>query len=93
MLHDILEISERDEAPKFIGTKIFCIFFCFEWIVRFGAFRRKRDGLKDAWFVFDSVLVTSMVLETWVFTFIVFIMGGGGSAAGGGGNMGILRLA
>jgi voltage-gated sodium channel len=45
--------------------QFFCVYFSFEWFVRFMAFRRKLDGRKDAWFVFDSVLVLLMVMETW----------------------------
>jgi len=78
--------------PVFIVVdNLFCGFFSFEWLVRFASFRRKRDGLKDAWFTFDSVLVAMMVLETWVMTLITLITTGAGGA--GMGNTGILRMA
>ena len=35
-------------------------------MMRFGAFRRKIDCLKDLWFKFDTVLVILMVAETWI---------------------------
>jgi hypothetical protein len=68
----------------------FCSYFSFEWIVRFCAFKRKRDSLRDRWFVFDSVLVFFMVGETWLMSALILIMGGTNS--GGMGNASILRL-
>jgi len=59
----------------------FCIFFSFEWFVRFASFRHKRDGLKDAWFVFDSALVFLMVMETWVMTGIIVASGDEGGSS------------
>jgi len=67
----------------------FCVYFTGEWIVRFMAFKKKRNGLKDGWFVFDSLLVFMMVMETWVMLIIIAAMGGGESPMGG---VGILRL-
>eukprot|EP00928_Gymnodinium_smaydae_P096096 TRINITY_DN8416_c0_g2_i2.p1 TRINITY_DN8416_c0_g2~~TRINITY_DN8416_c0_g2_i2.p1 ORF type:complete len:579 (+),score=75.29 TRINITY_DN8416_c0_g2_i2:22-1737(+) len=52
------------------------------------AFQRKRDGLKDSWFVFDSGLVMLSVLDTWVMQIIVAFSG----SADGGFNASILRL-
>merc|ERR1719174_3299511 len=74
-----------------IAENFFCVFFSFEWIVRFLSFRRKVNGLKDAWFVFDSIMVTMMVLETWIFTLLILIFIP--EAGGGAGNGGIMRLA
>jgi voltage-gated sodium channel len=69
----------------------FCVYFTWEWICRFLAFKRKRDGLKDAWFVFDSCLVFLMVMETWVITAILALLGREGASPLGG-NTAILRL-
>eukprot|EP00928_Gymnodinium_smaydae_P038324 TRINITY_DN2645_c0_g2_i1.p1 TRINITY_DN2645_c0_g2~~TRINITY_DN2645_c0_g2_i1.p1 ORF type:complete len:582 (+),score=100.45 TRINITY_DN2645_c0_g2_i1:355-2100(+) len=68
----------------------FCIYFSTEWYIRFRAFHRKCHGLRDYWFVFDSLLVLMMVLETWVFSFVVVARGSGGSPLGG--NTAIVRL-
>merc|ERR1711870_66725 len=68
----------------------FCVYFSFEWLARFMAFARKRDCLKDAWFVFDSALVSTMVLETWVLMVIMLAINSDGS--GSLGNPGFLRL-
>ena len=42
---------------------LFCVYFCVELGFRFGAFKQKKNCAKDAWFVFDSVLVGLMVPE------------------------------
>jgi len=68
----------------------FCTYFTFEWIVRFMSFQTKRNGLRDGWFVFDSLLVFMMVMETWVLLIVMAAMGGGGGSPIGGTS--ILRL-
>lgn len=68
-----------------VADNFFCVYFTAEVIIRFLAFARKLDCLKDGWFKFDSVLVTLMVGETWVMPFV-------GGASGGMGNLSILRL-
>jgi len=50
---------------------LFVAIFLSEMAVRFAAFERKRNVLRDAWFIFDSALVLAMVLESWVLTLIV----------------------
>lgn len=47
----------------------FCSYYVFEWIVRFMALKRKLDGLRDKFFVLDTFLVVSVVLDTWIFLF------------------------
>jgi len=74
-----------------IAEHSFCAYFSFEWFVRFCAFKKKRNGLRDGWFVFDSLLVLMMVLETWVMN--VFLLASGAGSGGGLGNASILRLA
>jgi len=54
------------DAVFIVGENIFCIYFAFEILVRFGAFKKKRDCSRDAWFVFDGMLVVLMVIETWI---------------------------
>mmetsp|Transcript_41434 Transcript_41434/g.118266 ORF Transcript_41434/g.118266 Transcript_41434/m.118266 type:complete len:696 (-) Transcript_41434:239-2326(-) len=80
-----------DAEPVFqIAEHFFCSYFTFEWVVRFGAFKRKLNGLRDAWFVFDSFMVVMMVGETWVMSILLLAVGSGGG--GGLGNASILRL-
>jgi voltage-gated sodium channel len=54
----------------------FCVYFTFEWIARFMSFKSKANCGRDAWFVFDSILVFMMVMETWVIPIIMSIVGG-----------------
>mmetsp|Transcript_13993 Transcript_13993/g.31724 ORF Transcript_13993/g.31724 Transcript_13993/m.31724 type:complete len:760 (-) Transcript_13993:125-2404(-) len=73
-----------------VAEHFFCVYFSFEWFVRFMSFRRKRDGMGDGWFMFDTCLVSMMVMETWVMTVVIILLGGSG--ADGLGNASILRL-
>jgi hypothetical protein len=58
-----------------IAEHAFCIYFSFEWYVRFQSFANKLDGRKDCWFVFDSSLVFMMVLETWIMNTVSVLTG------------------
>lgn len=66
----------------------FCVLFLVELIVRFAAFAKKLDCLKDAWFKFDLALVVMMVVETWMFPLMSIFAG----RSGPGFSMGPLRL-
>mmetsp|Transcript_45029 Transcript_45029/g.84592 ORF Transcript_45029/g.84592 Transcript_45029/m.84592 type:complete len:826 (-) Transcript_45029:61-2538(-) len=77
--------------PVFICAEmLFCFYFSVEITVRFMAFKRKRDCLNDPWFVFDSLLVMMMILETWVVTLVLLITKKESGA--GLGNASVLRL-
>ncbi|CAJ1362352.1 unnamed protein product [Effrenium voratum] len=65
------------DAVFIIVENSFCVYFVFELAVRFGAFKVKRNCFRDAWFMFDSVLVALMVFETWILTIAVAAMGSG----------------
>jgi len=72
-----------------VMDNLFCAFFVFEITVRFMAFNKKCDALRDAWWVFDFVLVAFMVWETWVQVALYLMMSpGGGSHA----HLTILRI-
>jgi len=75
------------ELQFLIAENIFCFYFLLEWIIRFLAFRNKCDGIQDGWFVFDSFLVLSMVVETWVITLYQVVSSGGKTP-----KLGFLRL-
>jgi voltage-gated sodium channel len=49
-----------------IMENVFCVYFTGEVLIRLIAYRKKRMCFTDAWFVFDSILVTFMVLEVWI---------------------------
>lgn len=51
----------------FLAENFFCVYFTAEILIRFFAFEEKRACLRSGWFVFDSVLVFLMILETWIF--------------------------
>jgi len=80
-----------DAEPVYqFAENFFCTYFTFEWFVRWKAFRHKRDGLKDAWFVFDGSLMVIMIAETWVLTAIIYFSGAGQSS--GLGNLTTFKL-
>mmetsp|Transcript_37206 Transcript_37206/g.71530 ORF Transcript_37206/g.71530 Transcript_37206/m.71530 type:complete len:670 (-) Transcript_37206:184-2193(-) len=79
-----------DAQPLYqIIEHCFCIFFAFEWTIRFSAFKDKKTAFRDAWFAFDSLLVVFLVTETWVMSAIVLLMGEGTTI----GKISILRMA
>jgi len=73
-----------------VAENFFCFYFTFEVIVRFSAFAEKWRCLVDAWFVFDSVLVTMMIFETWAMTIWSATSGAGSQSPLG--DASILRL-
>mmetsp|Transcript_69349 Transcript_69349/g.203558 ORF Transcript_69349/g.203558 Transcript_69349/m.203558 type:complete len:617 (-) Transcript_69349:194-2044(-) len=80
-------------APGFqVMAHAFCLFFTFELSVRFLAFEDKRLFYKDWWFIFDSFLLLLMILETWVMSVIILIMGSGADALASMGDASILRI-
>jgi voltage-gated sodium channel len=79
-----------EAEPVFIiAENLFCTYFTAEWLIRFMSFERKIWGLNDNWFMFDTALVTMMVLETWVAVAIVLILNDDGFSLG---DVAILRL-
>mmetsp|Transcript_88436 Transcript_88436/g.156840 ORF Transcript_88436/g.156840 Transcript_88436/m.156840 type:complete len:614 (+) Transcript_88436:31-1872(+) len=86
------DYSARNETPAnlydgewyFIFLEnLFAVYFTGEILIRFVAYRVKFKCLYDAWFVFDSALVTLMVMETWVMPFV---------GTSGMGQLSVLRL-
>lgn len=87
----------REQLEFSVMNHFFCAYFFLEWLMRFGAFRRKLNGLRDAWFCFDGFMAILMVLETWLMPVVMLIVhhgqGGGNSSLGGGSILRLLRLA
>ncbi|CAJ1337877.1 unnamed protein product [Effrenium voratum] len=59
------------EPPFIVVENLFCTYFFAEVFIRFMAFAQKSRCLRDRWFVFDSLLVLTMVLETWIAPIII----------------------
>ncbi|CAJ1341963.1 unnamed protein product [Effrenium voratum] len=78
------EVILQADAVFFVAEQIFCLYFFVELA--------KRNCLRDAWFVFDFLLVITMVLETWVMTAVLLVTGAG-TSSGLLSNASILRLA
>eukprot|EP00928_Gymnodinium_smaydae_P008909 TRINITY_DN13288_c0_g3_i1.p1 TRINITY_DN13288_c0_g3~~TRINITY_DN13288_c0_g3_i1.p1 ORF type:complete len:606 (-),score=108.43 TRINITY_DN13288_c0_g3_i1:180-1997(-) len=57
-----------------IVEMLFCIYFFSEWLVRLLSFKDKRDGWKDFWFKFDTVLVGFMLFETILINFFLAVV-------------------
>jgi len=73
-----------------VAENLFCFFFTGEWFVRFMAYESKWDTLKDHWFIFDSGLVLTMVIETWIMLVVLAASSSRGNNSLGG--LTILRL-
>lgn len=87
-------VANGDETPVVfvVGENMFCVYFVFELIIRFFAFRDKKQCIWDGWFVFDTILVIFMVVETWIMLIIEAVNGGGGAALPGLSVFRLLRL-
>eukprot|EP00928_Gymnodinium_smaydae_P048693 TRINITY_DN32590_c0_g1_i1.p1 TRINITY_DN32590_c0_g1~~TRINITY_DN32590_c0_g1_i1.p1 ORF type:complete len:736 (-),score=107.72 TRINITY_DN32590_c0_g1_i1:131-2338(-) len=72
----------------------FCAVFSIELAIRAMAFKRKRSALRDHWFTFDLLLVTMMVLETWVWSsyMCAIAQGGANNTAGSASTLRLIRL-
>lgn len=71
--HDKLA-DEQGRTPLSPGDtvveNIFGVYFFLELLIRFLAYKRTIYCFKDAWFVFDFVLVTLMVVDQWIIPII-----------------------
>jgi len=76
-----------------VGENAFCTYFTIEILVRFCAFREKKDCLSDRWFRFDLALVFLMVGETWLLPIIVLMVGNSSAGRVDFNNLSVLRLA
>eukprot|EP00931_Biecheleriopsis_adriatica_P109244 TRINITY_DN8351_c0_g1_i3.p1 TRINITY_DN8351_c0_g1~~TRINITY_DN8351_c0_g1_i3.p1 ORF type:complete len:862 (-),score=182.75 TRINITY_DN8351_c0_g1_i3:160-2745(-) len=67
-------VTLNDSPVEFqVVEHIFCAFFTVEIILRFLAYKRKKSCLRDAWFMFDLLLVVMMIAETWIFPLAMLI--------------------
>lgn len=90
--------TDRNGADTFLeagplfqtADSFFCVYFTAELLIRFMAFRSKHRCLHSGWFVFDSVLVALMLMETVLLTLLTLASGGSGESPLG--QSSILRL-
>eukprot|EP00928_Gymnodinium_smaydae_P014680 TRINITY_DN15402_c0_g5_i1.p1 TRINITY_DN15402_c0_g5~~TRINITY_DN15402_c0_g5_i1.p1 ORF type:complete len:827 (-),score=164.62 TRINITY_DN15402_c0_g5_i1:442-2922(-) len=70
--------SPLDAAPVFqIVENLFCIFFTAELLIKMLALKQCSFFFSNFWIMFDAVLVSTMVFETWMVPLIMFVQGGG----------------
>lgn len=74
-----------------VAEHTFGAIFLIELLIRFGAYRRKKDCLKDSWFVFDGSLVVLMLGETWIM--LPVWLSGAHNGESGVGDLSVLRIA
>jgi voltage-gated sodium channel len=65
-----MELNNADalvDAPLIfvIAEQGFCVFFTLELLMRFVAFKQKHECWKSPWFIFDFLLVSLMITESW----------------------------
>jgi hypothetical protein len=65
--------------PVYVAADIaFFSYFLVEVLVRFCAFKKKRNCLKDGWFKFDATLVTLYAFDPFALGLMAALSGGGG---------------
>merc|ERR1711862_228724 len=74
--HNHNDIGFSGDPLFVVVEQLFCLFFVIEWCIRFGAFRNKRDTIKDSWFVFDSVMMAMIVVDTWLMNLFMLAVAG-----------------
>ncbi|CAK9097157.1 unnamed protein product [Durusdinium trenchii] len=92
-----IELNKADMLfnadPVFIIMEnLFCVFFLAELVIRFGMFKKTVYIFKDIWFMADLILVSLMVLETWLVPVIDAITGEGGGISSGASVLRVARV-
>lgn len=84
--------SLQDAHLAFVVIEnVFCSYFFIEIIIRFLEYDMKLEAFRNRWFLFDTFLVSIMVVETWL-PLLLAAGGGGGNPLDGLAFLGILRL-
>lgn len=89
--NDAVIISEADWGFIMVEN-LFCTYFTVELLIRFGAYKRTCNALKDAWFLFDLLLVSLMIFETWAMAIVYAVTGGGSNIASGASVLRVARI-
>mmetsp|Transcript_79502 Transcript_79502/g.184494 ORF Transcript_79502/g.184494 Transcript_79502/m.184494 type:complete len:728 (+) Transcript_79502:129-2312(+) len=58
-----------------VAEYFFFLYFLVEIFIRFMAFKEKRACLGDGWFMFDSILVLTMILDAGILTLVLWVTG------------------
>lgn len=69
-------VLSRAPLASQIINNMFAVFFCFEILVRFVAFKSPRSALKDHHFIFDLILVAFGIWTTWIEVLLFWLLGG-----------------
>eukprot|EP00931_Biecheleriopsis_adriatica_P054911 TRINITY_DN32363_c0_g1_i1.p1 TRINITY_DN32363_c0_g1~~TRINITY_DN32363_c0_g1_i1.p1 ORF type:complete len:749 (+),score=169.32 TRINITY_DN32363_c0_g1_i1:112-2358(+) len=80
------------DLPVILLENAFCCYFTFELGIRFLAYKSKFFIFKDWWFLFDSLLVGMMIIETWVMVVIAVVTNSAGLEIRNAGVLRVLRL-
>eukprot|EP00927_Polykrikos_kofoidii_P083242 TRINITY_DN8483_c0_g2_i1.p1 TRINITY_DN8483_c0_g2~~TRINITY_DN8483_c0_g2_i1.p1 ORF type:complete len:857 (-),score=150.62 TRINITY_DN8483_c0_g2_i1:72-2642(-) len=65
-------VTLQESAAEFqVAEHLVCFYFTGELLIRFLAFRFSKDAFRDTWFLFDFILVSLMVFETWLMSLIL----------------------
>lgn len=85
--------SAAESGPVFVVVEqLFTIYFFAELLFRFLAFKTKMNCFRDAWFMFDSLLVAMMVIDNWIMNLVVLVSDSPGSASSFLSNASSLRV-
>lgn len=86
VLSTVWQWYESDADPEVLWTRadvqfavmnnLFCFVFCLELLIRWLAFKQRANCVRDQWFRFDCVLVSIMIVETWILPFFMSLQGG-----------------
>jgi hypothetical protein len=85
--YNTADTLDQADLSFILAENFFCFYFTFEICTRFGAFEKKHNCMKDAWFVFDAGMVTLMIAETWIMPLAL-----SGQKLGNSGLLKLLRL-
>lgn len=77
----------------FVVENIFLLFFSVELLLRFIGYSSGCNAIRDPPFIFDAVLVSMMVLETWLIPLVSLLSGGMNGGTDVARSASILRIA
>lgn len=92
---DIEFNSDASDASQgfFVVENIFLLFFSVELFLRFMGYSSGCRAIRDPPFIFDAVLVSMMVLETWLIPLVTLLSGGMDGSTDVARSASILRIA